>query len=161
MVLLCPTLSNPMHWSTPGFHVVHHLLEFAQIQVHWVVMPSKHPTRYRPLLLLSSIFPSIKVFPVISSSVNPFSNLLSFLVPESFLMSPLFSSGGQSMGTSTSASIFPVNIQSWFHLGFTGLISLQSKGLTSLLQHNSSKASILWHPAFFMVQLSHPYMSTG
>ena len=58
-------------------------------------------------------------------------------------------------------SVLPMNIQDWFPLGWTGLISLQSKGLSSLLQHHSSKASILWHSAFFMVQLSHPYMTTG
>ena len=54
-----------------------------------------------------------------------------------------------------------MNIQDWFPLGWTGLISLQSKGLKSLFQHHSSKASILWHSAFFTVQLSHPYMTTG
>ena len=55
-----------------------------------------------------------------------------------------------------------MNIQHWFPLGLTGLISLQSKGLSkSLLQHHSYKASILWRSAFFMVQLSHPYMTTG
>ena len=58
-------------------------------------------------------------------------------------------------------SDLPMNIQDWFPLGWTGLISLQSKGLSSLLQHRSSKASILWHSGFFMVQLSHPYMTTG
>ena len=57
---------------------------------------------------------------------------------------------------------YPMNIQGWFPLGLTGLISLQSKGLfKSLLQHHSSKASILWHSAFYIVQLSHPYMTTG
>ena len=54
-----------------------------------------------------------------------------------------------------------MNIHDWFPLGWTGWISLQSKGLSSLLQHHSSKASILWHLAFFIVQLSHPYMTTG
>ena len=55
-----------------------------------------------------------------------------------------------------------MNIQGWFPLGLTRLISLQFKGtLKSLLQHHSSKASILWHSAFLMVQLSHPYMTTG
>ena len=53
-----------------------------------------------------------------------------------------------------------MNIQDLFPLGLTGLISLQSKGLSSLLQHHSSKASILWHSVFFIVQLSHPYMTT-
>ena len=63
--------------------------------------------------------------------------------------------------TSASASVLPMNIQDWFPLGYTGWISLQSKRLKTLLQHHSSKASILWRSAFFMVQLSHPYMTTG
>ena len=54
-----------------------------------------------------------------------------------------------------------LNIQDWFPLGWTGWISLQPKGLKSHLQHHSSKASILWHSAFFKIQLSHPYMTTG
>ena len=76
-------------------------------------------------------------------------------------MSQLFTSGGQSIGVSASASVLPMNIQDWFPLGRTGWISLQSKGLKSLLQHHSSKASILWRSAFFIVQVSHPYMTTG
>ena len=54
-----------------------------------------------------------------------------------------------------------MNIQSWFPLGWTDLISRQSKGLSSLLQHHSLKASVLWRSAFIMVQLSNPYMTTG
>ena len=101
--------------------------------------------------------------PTISSSVIPFSSSLqSFPALGSFLMSQLFTSGGQSIGTSASASVLPMNIQDWFPLGWAGLISLQSKGtLKSLLQHYCSKASILQHSAFLMVQLSHPYMITG
>ena len=57
--------------------------------------------------------------------------------------------------------VFPMNIQYWFPLRCTGWISLQSKGLKSLLQHHSSNASILWYRGFFIVQLSHPYTSTG
>ena len=78
---------------------------------------------------------------------------------ESFQMSQFFASGGQSIRVS--AAVLPMNIQNWFPLGLTGLISLQSKGLSSLLQHHSSKASILQGSAFFIVQLSHPYMTTG
>ena len=97
--------------------------------------------------------------PTISSSAAPFSSFpQSFPASGSFLMSWLFTSGGQSIGAS--ASVLPMNIQSWFPLGLTGLISLQSKGLSSLLQHHNSKASILWRSAFFMVQLSHLYMTT-
>ena len=76
-------------------------------------------------------------------------------------MSQLFTSGGQSIGVSASASVLPMNTQDWFPLGLTGWISLQSKGLSRVLQHYSSKASILWHSAFFIVQLSHPYLTTG
>ena len=66
----------------------------------------------------------------ISSSVIPFSSCLqSFPASGSFLVSQLFESGGQSIGASTSTSVLPTNIQGWFPLGFTGLISLQSKGL--------------------------------
>ena len=76
-------------------------------------------------------------------------------------MSQFFASGGQSIGASASASVLPMNIQDWSPLGWTDLISLQSKGLSSLLQHHSSKASILQCSAFFTVQLSHPCMTTG
>ena len=99
--------------------------------------------------------------PTISSSVIAFSCLQSFPVSGSFLISWLFTSGGHRIGASASASILPMNIQGWFPLGLTGLV-LQSKGLfKNLLQHHSSKASILWPSVFFMVQLSHPYMPTG
>ena len=100
--------------------------------------------------------------PSILSSVVPFSSCLqTFPTSGSFQMSQLFASGGQSIGVSASASVLPINIQYWFPLGWTGWISLQAKGLSSLLQHHSSKASILWCSAFFIVQLSHLYMTTG
>ena len=100
--------------------------------------------------------------PTVWSSVIPFSSCLqSSRASGSFLMSQFFASGGQSIGASASSSVLPMNSQGWFHLGLTSLIFLQSKGLSSLLQHHSSKASILQHSAFFMVQLSHPYMATG
>ena len=73
-----------------------------------LVMPSNHLILCCPLLLLLSIFPSIRVFPV----------------------SWLFASGGQRIGASASATVLPVNIQGWFPLGLTGLTSLQSKGLS-------------------------------
>ena len=90
----------------------------------------------------------------ISSAAIPFSSCLqSFPAPESFLMGWLFASGGQSIGAS--ASVLPLDIQCWLPLGLTGLIFLQSKGLSkSLLQQCSSRASILWLSAIFMVQLS-------
>ena len=76
-------------------------------------------------------------------------------------MSQFFTSSGQSFGVSASASVLPMNIQDYFPLGWTGWISLLSKELRSLLQYHNSKASILQHSAFFMVQLSHPYMTAG
>ena len=96
--------------------------------------------------------------PTISSSVFPFSSCLqSFPASGSFPRSQFFTSGGQSIGASASPLVLPMNIQGWLPSGLTGLISLQSKGLKSLLQHHSSKASILWCSAFFMVQLSHEH----
>ena len=94
--------------------------------------------------------------PTISSSVIPFSSCLkSFPASESFQMSQLFASDGQKIGVSASTSVLPMNTWDWSPLGWTGWI-LQSKGLSS-----SSKASILRHSTFLIVQLSHPYMTTG
>ena len=100
--------------------------------------------------------------PAISSSVVPFSYCPQSLpASRSFQMSQLFAWGGRSIGALASASVLPMNTQDWSPLGWTGWISLQSKGLSSLLQHHSSKASILQCLAFFTVQHSHPYMTTG
>ena len=99
--------------------------------------------------------------PIISSSVALFVFCLQSFPGSWSFPSQLFASGGQSVGVSASATVLPMNIQGWFLLGLTGLISLQSKRLSSLLQHHSSKASILRHSTFFMVQLLHPYMTTG
>ena len=85
--------------------------------------------------------------PTISSSVIPFSHLQSFLASESFQMSQFFESGGQSFGAS--ASVLPMNIQNWSTLGWTGWISLQSKGLSGVF----SKTTVQNHQ-FFSVQLS-------
>ena len=77
-------------------------------------------------------------------------------------MSHFFASDAQNIGVSTLASVFPMNIQDLFPLGWIGWISLQSKGLWRVfLQHHSSKASVLQYSAFFIVQLSHPYTTTG
>ena len=103
------------------------------------VMPSNHLILCCPLLLLPSIFPSIRVFSNESA--------LHIRWP--------------SIGVSASISVLPMNTQDWSPLGWTGWIPLQSKGLSSLLQHHSSKVSILQRSAFFIVQLSHPYMTTG
>ena len=102
------------------------------------VMPSNHLILCHPLLLPTSIPPNIRVFS----------------------KSQFFASGIQSIGVSASASLFPMDIQDWFPLGWTGWNSLQSKGLSRVFS-NSSKASILWHSAFIKVQLSHLYMTTG
>ena len=101
--------------------------------------------------------------PTMSCSVVPFSSRLqSFPELGSFQMSQFFASGGQNIGVPASASVLPMNIQDWFPLELTSLISLQSKGtLKSLLQHHSSKASSLQCSALFKVQLLHTYMTTG
>ena len=102
--------------------------------------------------------------PAISSSIIPFSSCpQSLQASESFPMSQLFSWCGQSIGVSASASVLSMNTRDLSPSGWTGWISLQSKGFTlqCLLQHHSSKASILQHSALFTVQLSHPYMTTG
>ena len=99
----------------------------------------------------------------ISSSVVPFSSRLqSFLASRSFPMSHLFSSGGQNIGVSASTSVLPMNTQDWSPLEWTGWISLQSKGFSRVFSNTTvQKASILRHSAFFILQLSHPYMTTG
>ena len=100
--------------------------------------------------------------PAISSSVVPFSSCPQFLpASESFPMSQPFAWGGQSTGISALASFLPKNTQNWSPSECTGWISFQSKGLSRVvLQHHSSKASILQHSAFFTVQPSHSYMTT-
>ena len=100
--------------------------------------------------------------PTISSSVVPFSSCLqSFSASGSFQMSQLFTSGGQSTGVSASASVLPMNTQlTSFMIDWLDLLAVQGT-LKSLLQHHSSKASILRCSAFFIVQLSHPHMTNG
>ena len=120
-----------------SFTVSHSLFRLMFIEL---MMPSNHLILCHTFLLLPSIFPSIWVF----SNESPL-----------FIRWP-------NIGASASASVLPMNIQGWFPLGLTGLISLQSKGtLKSLLQHHSSKTLIVHCSAFFMVQLSHPYLTTG
>ena len=99
--------------------------------------------------------------PTISSSVIPFSCLQSFPASGSFPMSQFFASGDQSIEASASASVLPMNIGLIsFRIDWLDLLAVQGT-LKILLQHHSSKASILRCSAFFMVQLSHPYMTTG
>ena len=99
--------------------------------------------------------------PTISSSVVHFSCLQSFPASGSFQMSPFFPSGGQSIGVSASALVLPMNIQDWFPLGWTGWISLQSKGLSRVFNTTVQKHQFFGAKLFFIVQLSHPYMTTG
>ena len=110
----------------------------------------------------SNLHPSSRwCHPTISSFVIPFSShLQSFPASGSFPMRQFFTSGSQSIGVSASASVLPTNIQDWFLLGLTGLISFLSKGSSRLRQHYSSKSSVLQHSTFFIVQLSHPYRTT-
>ena len=99
--------------------------------------------------------------PTISASVVPFSSCLqSFPASGSFPMSQLFTSGGQSIGTSASASVLPMNIQDWPPLGWTGWISLQSKGLSRVFSNTTVQKHQLLG-ALFIVQFSHPYVTTG
>ena len=131
------------------------------LQPHWLQharVPWPSPT---PGVCSNSCPLSWWCHPTISSSDVPSSSCLqSFPASGSFQMRQFFTSGGQSTRASALASVLPMNIQDWFPLGLTGLISLQSKGLKSL-QHHSSKAPILQCSAFFIVQLSHPYMTMG
>ena len=87
-----------------------------------------------------------------------FSHFQSFPASGSFPIRLFFASGGQSIGVSASASVLPMNIQDWVPLRWTGWIQ---GTLKSFLQHHSSKATILRHSTFFIVQLSDPYMTTG
>ena len=128
-----------MDCNTPGFPVHHQLPELAQAYVHRV---------------------GDAIPPSPSLSVRFFSHLQTFPASGSFQLSQFFTWCGQSIGALASASVLPMNIQDWFPLRLTSLIPLQ-RSLKSLLQHPSSKASILHLSAFFMVQLSHPYMTTG
>ena len=124
-------LCDPMDCSMPGLPVHHQPPEFTQTHVHYV-SGAIH----------------------ISSSVVAFSSCLqSFPASGSFPMSHFFVSGGQNIGVSASTSVLPMNIQEWFPLGLRFDLLV--------VQHHSSKASILRHSAFFTVQLSHPYMTTG
>ena len=138
---LCPTLCNPMNHSTPGLPVHHQLLKFTQTHVHQKsVMPSSHLILCRPLLLLPPIPPSIRVFYDESTLRIRWPKYWSF----SFSISP--------------SNEHPGLIS--FRMDWLDLLAVQGT-LKSLLQHHSSKASILLRSAFFTVQLSHPYMNTG
>ena len=112
VVQSCPTVWDPMDYSTPGFPVLHYVPEFVQTHVHWVndAIQSSH--------LLSRTSP-----PALNLSQNQ----------GHFLLSWLFTSGGQSVGISTSASVLPMNIQGLFPLRLTDLIFLLLKGLPRVI----------------------------
>ena len=123
----CPTLCNPMNHSMPGLPVHHQLPEFTQTHVHWVgdaVQPS------HPLLSPSPTF-----------NLSQHQGL--------FKMSQISASGGQSFGVSASTSVLPMNTQDSSPLGWTGWISLQSKGLSIVF----SNTTVQKHQ-FFSAQLS-------
>ena len=137
---LCLTLGNPMDCSTPGYPVHHQVPEPTQTHVHHIDDASNHLILCRLLLLAPSLFASIRVF----------SNESVFRIrwPKYW---------------SFSFSISPSNEYSGlisFKMGWLDLLAVQGT-LKSLLQHHSSKASILWCSALFIVQLSHAYMTTG
>ena len=130
-----------MDCSTPGFPILHHLPEFAQTHVHRVDDAIHHLILCRPLLLLPSIFSSIKVF----------SNELTLL----HIRWPQYWSFSFSISLSNEYSGLISFRMDWFDL-----LVVQGT-LKSLFQHHSSKASVLQCSVFFMVQFSHPYMTTG
>ena len=130
-------LSHPMDCSTPGFPVLHHLSLVKLLSIE-LVMPSKYLVLFFPRLLLPSVFPSIRVFSNESVLCIRWPEYCSFSTSPSSEYSGLIS--------------FKID---WFDL-------LAIRGtLKNLLQNNSSKASVLWHSAFFIVQLLHPYTTTG
>ena len=136
----CPTLCDPMNCSMPGLPVHHQLPESTQTHVHWVgepIQPSHPLSSPSPL---PSIFPSIRVFSNDSALHIRWPKYWSF----SFNISP----SNEHLGLIS------------FRRDWLDLLAFQGT-LKSLLQHHSSKASILQYSAFLIVQLSHPYMSTG
>ena len=129
-----------MDCSTPGLPVHHQFPEFIQTHIHRVddVIQPSHP---------------------LSSPSPPTFNLSQH---QGLFKCQCFTSGSQGIGVSASASVLPMNTQDWFPLGWTVWISLQSKGLSRVFPNvTAQKSSILWRSAFFIVQLSYPYMTTG
>ena len=129
-----------MDCSTPGFPVHHQLLSLLKLMSIESVIPSNHLILCRPLLLLLSIFPSIRVF-----SNEP---VLLIRWPKNWSFSFSISPSNEYPGLTA------------FRVDWLDLLAVQGN-CQSLLQHLSSKVSILQRSAFFMVQLSHPYMTTG
>ena len=138
---LCPTLCNPMNHSTPGLPVHHQLPEFTQLTSIELVMPSSYLILCRSLFLLPPVLPSIRVFSNESTLSMRWPKYWSF----SFSIIPSKEYPG----------LISFRMDCWLDL-----ITVQGT-LKSLLQHHSSKASVLRCSAFFTVQISHPYMTTG
>ena len=136
----CPTLCEPMDCSMPGLPVYHQLPELTQTHVHWVSDAIQPSILCCSLLLPPSIFPSIRVFSNESALRIRWPKNWSF----SFNISPSNEYSG------------PIS----FRMDWLDLLAVQGTSM-SLLQHHSSKASILQCSAFFIVQLSHSYMTTG
>ena len=130
----CPTLWDPMNRSMPGLPVHHQLPEFTKPMSIELVMPSSHLILCRPLLLLPSMFPSIRVFSNESAHRIRWPKYWSF----SFNISPSKEHSGLIS----------------FRMDWLDLLAVQGT-LKSLLQHHCSKASILWRSAFFTVQHDH------
>ena len=135
---MCPTLCDPMVCSTPGFPVHHQLPELAQTHVHRIG-DANHFILCHALLHLPSIFPSIRV--ISKESILP-------------IRWPKYWSFSFSISPSSEYSGLISSRMDWLDL-----LAVQGT-LKSLLQHHTSKTSVLQHSAFFMVQLSHPYMTT-
>ena len=136
----CPTLCNPMNCSTPGLPVHHQLLEFTQTHVHRVS---------------DAIQPSHSSVVAFSSCPQSLPALGSFPMSQLRMRWPQY--------WSFSFSISPSNEHPGlisFRMDWLDLLVVQGT-LKNLLQHHTSKATIFWHSAFFTVQLSHPYMTTG
>ena len=136
----CLNICDAMNRSTPGLTVHHQLPEFTQTHVHWVSDVIQPPHPLSPLFLLPSVFPRIRIFPNESALHMRWPKYRSF----SFNISP----SNEHPGLTS------------FRMDRLDLLAVQGT-LKSLFQHHSSKASILWRSAFFIVQLSHPYMTTG
>ena len=137
---LHPTLCNPTDWNTPGLTVHHRLQEFTQTYIRWVGDAIKHLMLCHPHRFLPSIFPSIRVFSNESVLCNRW--------PKYWNFSFSISSSNEYSGLIS------------FRMDWMDLLAVQGT-LKGLLQHHSTKASILWRSAFFTVQLSHPYVTTG
>ena len=135
----CLTLCGPMNCSTPGLPVHHQLPESNQIHVHRVGDPSSHLILCHPLLLLPLTPPSVRVFSNESTLRIRWPKYWSF---------------------SFNISLSNENPGLIFRMDWLDLLAVQGT-FKSLLQHHSSKASVLQRSAFFIVQLSHPYMTTG